>query len=196
MNPSVKPPAGSGWRVWFRALHRDVGYLGVALTLVYGISGLAVNHKAHWNPSRSTVRKSRDLGPFDPNLPEAGLVAEALRRMDLHAPLRGSFQPDPETLQVFLDGWTCSIDLPTGKTLQEGVRPRPVLAALNQMHLNETKGLWVWVADAYALALIFLAVTGLFILKGRKGLTGRGKWFAAAGAVVPLAFWAGRTLIR
>ena len=31
------------WRRGLRALHRDVGYLIVGLTIVYGVSGLAVN---------------------------------------------------------------------------------------------------------------------------------------------------------
>ena len=32
------------WRKWFRILHRDIGYVAVALTLAYGLSGIAVNH--------------------------------------------------------------------------------------------------------------------------------------------------------
>jgi uncharacterized membrane protein YhdT len=44
------------------------------------------------------------------------------------------------------------------------------------------------VADTYAVLLLVMAVTGLFVLKGRKGLAGRGKWFVLAGLVVPLAF--------
>jgi signal transduction histidine kinase len=32
------------WRRWSIVLHRDVGYLAVAMTLAYAISGIAVNH--------------------------------------------------------------------------------------------------------------------------------------------------------
>jgi hypothetical protein len=42
------------------------------------------------------------------------------------------------------------------------------------MHLNHPKKLWTWMADIYAAVLIILAVTGLFVLKGKKGITGRG----------------------
>jgi uncharacterized membrane protein YhdT len=28
----------------------------------------------------------------------------------------------------------------------------------------------------------------MFVLRGRKGLTGRGKWFVLAGLVIPVAF--------
>ena len=43
-------------------------------------------------------------------------------------------------------------------------------------------------ADAYAALLLLLAVTGMFVLKGRPGLAGRGKWFVAAGLLVPVLF--------
>ena len=39
------------WRRWNNILHRDIGYLAVGLTVVYAISGVAVNHRADWNPS-------------------------------------------------------------------------------------------------------------------------------------------------
>ena len=43
----------SPWRRWSIVLHRDVGYLAVAMTLAYAISGIAVNHVADWNPRYS-----------------------------------------------------------------------------------------------------------------------------------------------
>ena len=44
--------------------------------------------------------------------------------------------------------------------------------------------------DIFAVALAFLALSGIFLIKGRKGLAGRGKWFLAAGAAIPaLALW-------
>ncbi|MBP6630162.1 MAG: PepSY-associated TM helix domain-containing protein, partial [Kofleriaceae bacterium] len=49
------------------------------------------------------------------------------------------------------------------------------------------KGAWTYVADVFALALMVLAVTGLFMNKGARGLGGRGKWFVAGGLAVPVA---------
>ena len=39
------------WRRWNNVLHRDLGYFCVALTVIYAISGVAVNHIHHWNPN-------------------------------------------------------------------------------------------------------------------------------------------------
>jgi len=43
-------------------------------------------------------------------------------------------------------------------------------------------------ADLYAFSLLLLAITGLFILKGKKGFSGRGKWLVGAGILVPIIF--------
>jgi hypothetical protein len=43
-------------------------------------------------------------------------------------------------------------------------------------------------ADLYAVALLALAVTGLFMLKGKKGITGRGAWLTTFGVLIPVVF--------
>lgn len=43
-------------------------------------------------------------------------------------------------------------------------------------------------ADLYALGLLSLALTGIFIIPGKKGLMGRGRVLLLAGMVVPLVF--------
>ena len=73
---------------------------------------------------------------------------------------------------------------------EEGV----VLRDMNFLHLNHPKGMWTWVADVYAVLLLLMAVTGMFVLKGRQGLAGRGKWFILGGLIVPLGFIALRYL--
>ena len=70
----------------------------------------------------------------------------------------------------------------------EIVRERPLIRATNVLHLNEPKRLWTWVADVFAVALAVLALTGIFILKGRTGITRRGAWLTAAGVAVPVVF--------
>ena len=34
-----------------RVTHRDIGYLIAGLTIIYAISGIALNHKNNWNPN-------------------------------------------------------------------------------------------------------------------------------------------------
>lgn len=180
---------GLPWRRWNTALHRDLGYLAVGLTLVYAISGLAVNHMAHWNPNYKRTVKTYDIGPLDPQLSEEALAAETLKRLKVEEKPRSAFQPDPDSLEVYVKEGKYAVDLPTGKVLFEGIVPRPVLMAMNRLHLNAPKRAWTWIADAYALVLGFLAVSGLFILRGRYGLAGRGGWLTALGCAIPVGYW-------
>jgi hypothetical protein len=175
------------WRKLNNALHRDVGYLIVGLTIVYGVSGLAVNHRADWNPSYRTAKRALQIQPIQATERDE-MVRQARAALGVGEP-RNVFRPDPDTLQMFFDRESFSIDLPTGAVIVDGIRPRPVLYEMNQLHLNTPKGAWTWIADLYAVALLFVAATGLFVLKGRTGITGRGAWLTAVGVAIPVACW-------
>jgi hypothetical protein len=176
------------WRKWNTILHRDIGYLIVGLTLVYGISGIAVNHTADWNPSYRIEKRGLQIEPIVEEQREA-IVRAAFDRLGLRGEPQNTFRPDPETLQLFFEQEMYSIDLPTGKVVVESVRRRRVLFEFNQLHLNAPKRAWTYFADVYALALIVVAITGLFVLKGRTGITGRGAWLTAIGVLVPVLYW-------
>jgi hypothetical protein len=176
------------WRKWNNILHRDIGYTVVALTLIYGISGLAVNHIADWNPNYKIDKELITIARIE-TTDRDSMVSEALEKLQLTEEPTNTFRPDPETLQLFFDKRTYSIDMPTGNVLIEHTRPRRVLYEMNQLHLNAPKGIWTFIADLFALSLIMMAITGMFMLKGPTGITGRGKWFIAAGTLIPALYW-------
>ena len=186
--PGRTTPARIPWRRWSIVLHRDVGYLAVAMTLAYALSGIAVNHVADWNPNYRISKTFVDVAPITATTtPE--MIAAAVERLGLSAAPKGTFRPDPQTLQLFYKERVYHVDLPTGKVMIESTVPRRVLYEMNQLHLNHPKNAWTYIADLYALALILLAVTGLFVLKGKLGITRRGGWLTAAGALVPVGYW-------
>ena len=117
-------------------LHRDVGYLAFALTIVYGVSGLAVNHRADWNPNYKETRETRTISPLTAT-DRDGLAAEARAALALTDAPRNVFRPDPETLRLFYPNTTYSIDVPTGKVVIEQHLPRPVLKEFNDQQLLE-----------------------------------------------------------
>jgi hypothetical protein len=169
-------------------LHRDVGYLAFALTIVYGVSGLAVNHRADWNPSIRQTKTTMAIAPVLAAERDA-IVSETLGKLSLTEAPRNTFRPDPQTLRIFYENLTYSVDLPTGKVVVDRNIPRPVLKEFNDLHLNAPKGIWTWIADIYAVSLILLAITGLFVLKGKHGITGRGAWLTAMGVLIPGVYW-------
>ena len=177
------------WRRINNIVHRDLGYLAVGLTIVYGVSGLAVNHKADWNPSYRVRKTAERIAPIEATTRDE-IVREARRKLGIDEEPRNAFRPDPDTLQLFFKERTYAIDLPTGHVIVEQARPRPVLYEMNQLHLNAPKGVWTIVADVYAAGLILMAITGMFVLKGKTGITGRGAWLTAAGVLLPTLYWA------
>jgi len=177
------------WRKWFRALHRDVGYVAVALTIAYALSGLAVNHIEDWNPNYRFETERFDLGP----LPPGSIAAQAdhvVARLKLDpAAVRGHFQESATDLRIFLpDGQDVRVDTATGRGRVKTITTRAVLFEVNALHLNNLKGVWTYVADLFAIALMFLALTGVTMMKGDRGITGRGKWFVGAGLLIPVGF--------
>ena len=189
-------PTRIPWRRWNRALHRDIGYLAAGLTIVYAISGLAINHMADWNPNYRLVQETREVGPLSKDLPEDELARILLERLRVAERPRAAFQPDEETLEVFMKQGKYSVDLPTGKTVFEALRPRPVLMAFNRLHINAPKQAWTYIADLYAAGLLGLGITGLFILRGPNGIRGRGAWLTATGCAIPALYWAWWALLR
>ena len=177
------------WRRWNAAIHRDLGYLCAGLTIVYAVSGLAVNHRADWNPNYVQRTEVVGLEGVDLTAPSApDFVPSVLRSLKLEGRVRGTFRPDPGSIQIFVEESTVTVDLTTGEASAEAVRPRPGLRQANFLHLNEAKKLWTWMADVYAVCLLLLAVTGLFVLRGKNGITGRGAWLTAAGVAIPAVF--------
>jgi hypothetical protein len=78
------------------------------------------------------------------------------------------------------------VDLKGRSAVYEKVAERPFLKAMNDLHLNRAGKLWTWMADIYAAALGFLAITGLFVLVGKQGITGRGAWLTGIGIIIPV----------
>ncbi|MEJ2580694.1 MAG: PepSY-associated TM helix domain-containing protein [Acidobacteriota bacterium] len=93
-----------------------------------------------------------------------------------------------EELKIFLDQRTLTVGLPGGRVMDERVRRRFAFFEVNFLHLNTGKGFWTWFADIYAIGLLILACTGIFIIPGKKGLGGRGRWLLLAGLTIPLVY--------
>jgi len=179
------------WRKWNNILHRDIGYLCVGMTLIYAISGVAVNHIRDWNPNYNLETITTNIGSISAdNFVSKNIVSDILKQLDEKRVLIDFHQPNRETLLIFLDGANIQINLPTGEAFTKTISTRKVIRETNFLHLNEPKKLWTWFADLYAVFLAFLAISGLFVLKGRKGIRGRGWWLTSIGIIIPLIFLA------
>lgn len=174
-------------RAVLRGLHRDAGYLAVGLTFVYALSGLAVNHVADRDPSFDNYERTHRLaGPLAGS--DAEISRTVLDALKIQDPPRDVYRSTPDTLDITFDKRALHVTLSQGSVLDQGQEPRFFLRAANYLHLNRGKKAWTYVADTYAVGLLFLAVSGLFMIKGRQGLLGRGILLVLLGAAVPIAY--------
>jgi uncharacterized protein len=176
------------WRKWLRILHRDIGYLAAGLTVIYAISGVAVNHVGDWNPNYRIEKVIIELDSIPPNYEKEEMVKYVLSEIGETREVKNSFRPDPNRLDIFIEGNTITVNYETHEVTQEKVVSRPIIRETNFLHLNAPKKVWTYVADIFAVALAFLAISGLFMIKGKNGITGRGAWLTALGILLPIIF--------
>lgn len=170
-------------RKWLRILHRDLGYLLIGSCLIYAVSGFLLNHMDGEDPAYETIYEQVALTP-DLSKKELG---EMWRGKTELPPLKGILNADEGFYRIMLDGGVGIYNITSGEVDYEFHRKKMLIYYLNKFHYNKVNG-WTPVADFFAFSLIFLALSGLFIIPGKKGLAGRGKWFLAAGIIIPVLF--------
>jgi len=177
----------STFRKVCRWLHRELGFFAVGLTLVYAISGIAVNHIHHWDPNHTAYTQTWSIEP--PGVGETDALAPlVLDRLALDEPVKETWRASRELFQVFVNDGTIDVNLVTGVVTRQGHTKRPVFFDMNFMHLNKGRAPWTGIADAFAGVMIVLALTGIFLVKGRRGLSWRGGVLMGLGIVLPLAY--------
>jgi hypothetical protein len=175
------------WRGWLRAFHRDFGYTVVGLTFIYAFSGLAVNHIGDWDPSFGNYTAQHELGSVAGQSDDA-IAKLAGSRLGIAEDPRDVYRTSDTELDVTYEHRTLHVNPQTGHVDEEGQRPRFFLRLANWLHLNRGKKAWRYVADTYAVILLFLASSGLFMIAGKKGLLGRGAVFVLIGAAIPTLY--------
>jgi len=181
----------STWRKQLRSLHRDFGYSVVGFTLIYAISGLAVNHLADWDPNFTQVERSYQLPMPQSSIGEetkrqrAEQLMKTIGRSD---EIREVLRIDDFTFDLGLRDTTLHVDLKRGIAQEEGQSARPLLRLANWLHLNRGKKAWTFLADAYAVLLIFLALSGLFLVRQERAFWNRRTLLVAIGFGTPVLY--------
>ena len=87
---AISPGPRVSWRRLLVVVHRDIGYLCAGLTVIYAVSGIAVNPIEGWNPNSDVRRTMFEAGSVPagddepvsrrPRHPAPILAVEGLRR--------------------------------------------------------------------------------------------------------------------
>lgn len=181
---------GSTIRKYFRKIHSHLSYIFVGVILVYAISGFTMNHLKDFNPhymlsveeykAEGTYPRKHDFSKEE--------VLQLLDKVDKREVYTKHYYPNKSTMKVFLkDGSSYVLDTDTGMAKFEGLKKRPFFSQLSSLHYNPSKW-WTLFSDIFAISLIIICITGIFMNKGKKGVMGIGGVEMLIGILIPILF--------
>ena len=171
-----------------RVTHRDIGYLIAGMTIIYALSGIALNHKHDWNSNYIIEQRNftTDIRFTRDSLNEER-VYQLLDELGETRNYKTSYYPTGDKLTLFLVGGSAIVNTTTGEGYVERISKRPLFYQVNFLHYNPGKW-WKWFSDIFCVSLILVTITGLFIIKGKNGITRRGAILTVIGILLPIIF--------
>ena len=104
------------WRKLNRVAHRDFGYFFTATTLIYALSGIALNHVRDWNPNyvisskKVAVKQIPEKGSIDKEW-----IMDLLDQIDHRENYKNHYIRNNRELKIFLKGGSLILNLETGE---------------------------------------------------------------------------------
>lgn len=206
-----RPAPRSNPRKWLRRLHAWTGLALAVPLLLFALTGFLLDHRAVMKIPAFEKREVLQVLAFDaaassPDAlaerlaPTLGVAAEALQRrieparrvewngVPVDQPARWTLSADTPSESLRVDYWA-------GSRQAEFRRSRPNLwLHLARLHMSVGAGpAWVLLADAAALGLVFLGLSGFWLWSRLHGSRRRLAWLAGGGLMLAaaLAGWAG-----
>ncbi len=182
--------AGITLRKWSRVIHRDLSFFFSGMVLIYAVSGIVMNHRNTINPNYSVERQEYAITETLPV--QSDFKKEDVLKLLVPLGEEGNYTkhyfPQEKLMKVFLKGGSSLVvELSTRHAVYEKLTRRPLLSTLTKLHYNPGSW-WTHFADLFATGLIIITVSGIIMIKGPKGLWGRGGIELAAGIIIPLLF--------
>ncbi len=178
-------------RKWSRSIHRHLSFFFAGIIVIYAASGLFLNHKRDINPDYIITRDEISLkGTFPhPKEMDKPAVIGLLEQVGEQKAYAKHYYYDDQKMKIFIKGGSVmEVDMNSGKAVYEKLQKRPVISYFNKLHQNPHRW-WTWFSDIFAISLLIITVTGMIMLKGKRGLIGIGGIEFIAGILVPLIFF-------
>jgi len=173
-------------RKWNRVTHRDLGYFFFGLTLIYAISGIALNHTEDWNPNYIISFRDIYIQPIAKEKVDKEFIINLLEQQSFSG-YKSHYFPKPNLVKVFFKQGLLLLDIENGTGKFEILKKRPFFNQINFLHYDPGRW-WTWFSDIYCVSLCLLAITGLFIIRGKNGILWRGIILGTIGLIIPLIF--------
>ena len=169
-------------------MHRDIAYFFLGLLIAFSVSGIFLNHRRDWNPAEYTYGTSAVsvTPPANKDAVNDDYIASISKDWGINGKPRG-FRVREGKIRIDYPNDRIDIDMKTGKGERESYIKTPVVSQFRQLHID-TNTAWIWYSDIFGLAMLTMAITGMFIQKGDKGFLKRGWKLASVGIIFPLIF--------
>ncbi|WP_299884159.1 PepSY-associated TM helix domain-containing protein [uncultured Lacinutrix sp.] len=173
---------------WNRLIHRDLAYFFLGLIIAFSISGITLNHRESFSSREYTVK----VEPVKLNLPKdkSSITEEYFKNTASTFAPESDFEAYRERGdegRVYFNNAFMTIDLNTGNGEIEFVKPIPVLKQMAILH-QTTNSWWIWFSDIFGIAMLVIAITGMFISKGKYSFKKRGWILTVIGLIFPFIF--------
>ena len=172
-----------------RNIHRDLGYFYVGLIIAFSISGVFLNHRQAWHPSRYKVDNSTITikMPADETLITKEFADQVNQEYAINDVIR-RFKLADGKFEISFEKHDLKVDAKTGVGELVTYRKVPVLAQMTKLHQDTSKW-WIYYSDIFGIAMLTIAITGMLMIpNGRQSFKTRGWKLALAGIIFPLVF--------
>jgi hypothetical protein len=170
-----------------RNTHRDLAYFYLGLIIAFSVSGIFLNHRQTFSPRRYTSEtKEISITPILKDSVNDAYIASFTKSQQIEDDFRRfSFQEN--TLRISYASHDVDVDITTGQGKIVTYKTIPVLGQMTKLHLDTSKW-WIYYSDAFGIAMLTIAITGMFIERGKNSFQSRGWKLALAGLIFPLIF--------
>lgn len=175
-------------KITARNTHRDIAYFYVGLIISFSISGIFLNHRLTFNPRKYTY-ESKSIN-IDAPITKQNVNDEFISRFTKDQDIKDDFRRfsvDGNTLRISYANHDAQLDITTGEGKLETYKIIPLLGHMTKLHLDTSKW-WIYYSDLFGVGMLVIAITGMFIERGRNSFSARGWKLAALGIIFPLIF--------
>jgi uncharacterized protein len=172
-----------------RNIHRDLGYFYVGLIIAFSISGIFLNHRQSWHPSKykTEIKPITVVLPTDKSALNDELAVNLAKNNGVDDVIRRS-RVNGDHFEASFEHHDLKIELASGKGELTSFIKVPVLSQMTKLH-QDTSQWWIYYSDVFGLAMLIIAITGMLMIpQGRLSFKERGWKLALAGLIFPLIF--------
>jgi len=172
-----------------RNIHRDFAYFYLGLIISFSLSGIFLNHRRAWHPMRyqyASQEISLDKTVTAEQVDDAFIEAFS-EEFSINDQIRRYAVDENNNLRITYADHDAEVDLTSGKGKIGEYRQTPLLGQMTELHVT-TNNWWIYYSDVFGAAMLTIAITGMFISKGKMSFKRRGWKLALAGILFPLAF--------